>query len=94
MAEQKNGPIEMVICCAATSKPAMFLSSDLDQFKHHMDLNFIGVLKFILPIAKRMSLRRTLGRICLVGDPIASQHAIPGISPYACSKAALEQLAY
>ena len=26
--EKKYGPIEMVICCAAISKPAMFLSSE------------------------------------------------------------------
>jgi NAD(P)-dependent dehydrogenase (short-subunit alcohol dehydrogenase family) len=28
--EKKYGPIEMVICCAAISKPAMFISSELD----------------------------------------------------------------
>lgn len=26
--EKKYGPIELVICCAAMSKPAMFLSSE------------------------------------------------------------------
>jgi NAD(P)-dependent dehydrogenase (short-subunit alcohol dehydrogenase family) len=46
-AEKKYGPIEMVICCAATSKPVMFISSDLDVFKTHMDINFYGVLKFL-----------------------------------------------
>ena len=80
----------MVICCAAMSKPAMFLQSELDMYKYHMELNYIGVLKFILPIAKRMSDRRSQGRICLVGDPVASQHAIPGITPYAASKSAVE----
>jgi len=59
-----------------------------------MDTNFYGTLKFIHPIAKRMTLRRTQGRIVLVGDPNANQYVLPGFAPYACSKAALEQLAY
>ncbi len=49
----------MVICCAAMSKPALFLQSDIKQFEHHMDLNFMGVLKIIQPIAKKMSNRKT-----------------------------------
>ena len=93
-AEKKYGPIEMVICCSAISKPAMFLSSDYDSFKNHGDLNFLGVLKFVQPIAKRIALRRAQGRICLIGDPVATHYAVPGMSPYSCSKAALEQLAY
>lgn len=38
--------------------------------------------------------RKTPGRIVIVGDPLVSHYIIPGMSPYACSKAALEQLAY
>lgn len=72
------------------SKPAMFLSSDISQFKHHMDLNFFGVLKIIHPIAKLMNMRRSSGRIVLIGDAIASHYAVPGMSPYAISKAAVE----
>ena len=41
-----------------------------------------------------MHYRKTHGRIVLVGDPLASHYAIPGMTPYACSKAALEQLVY
>ena len=80
----------MVICCAAVSKPSMFLSSELSSFKHHMDLNFFGVLKYIHPIAKRMFLRRNGGRVCLIGDPTSTEKTIPGMSPYSCSKGALE----
>lgn len=58
----------MVICCAATSKPAGFMSCELSNYKTHMDTNFFGTLKFVHPIAKRMMLRRTHGRIVLVGD--------------------------
>jgi NAD(P)-dependent dehydrogenase (short-subunit alcohol dehydrogenase family) len=60
----------MVICCAAMSKPTMFLSSEPEQFRHHLDLNFHGVLKIIHPIAKRMALRRSHGRIVIVGDAV------------------------
>ena len=88
------GPIEMVICCAAVSKPAMFLSSEISSYKHHMDLNFFGVLTFVHPIAKRMVLRRNGGRICLIGDPTMVEKHIPGMGAYACSKGALELLAY
>lgn len=70
MSEQRFGPIEMVICCAAISKPALFLQSDLDSYKHHMDLNYLGVLKVVQPIAKRMLYRKTQGRIVIIGDPL------------------------
>ena len=66
------GPIEMIICCAAMSKPTMLLYSTFDQYNHHMNLNYLGALKFILPIAKRMHIRKTQGRIVLIGDSIAS----------------------
>ena len=54
MIESKFGHIEMLVCCAAVSKPAMFLSSEVSSFVHHMELNFYGVLGFVHPIAKRM----------------------------------------
>ena len=59
-----------------------------------MDLNFYGVLGFVHPIAKRMVLRRKGGRIALIGDPTVTEKTIPGMGSYACSKGALEQLAY
>jgi len=80
----------MVICCAALSKPAMFLQSEYTQYGDHMNLNFLGAVKIIQPIAKNMLFRKTAGRIVLVGDPLASHYAIPSMTPYACSKAALE----
>ena len=59
-----------------------------------MDLNFYGVLNFLHPIAKRMITRRNGGRIAIVGDPLVVDKTIPGMGAYACSKGALEQLAY
>jgi len=93
-AERNYGPIEMVICCAAISKPALFLQSDYKSYMNHMNVNYLGVLKMVLPIAKRMVYTKTQGRIVIVGDPLTSHYNVPGMSPYACSKAALEQLAY
>lgn len=58
-AEKYLGSIEMFIYCAAKSEPVMFLSSDLNKFKSHMDLNFFSSVKFLIPIAKRMVLRKT-----------------------------------
>jgi NAD(P)-dependent dehydrogenase (short-subunit alcohol dehydrogenase family) len=84
------GPIEMVVCCAAISKPAMFLSSEVSSYRHHMDLNFFGVLNFVHPIVKRMVIRRNGGRIAIIGDPTVVEKAIPGMGAYACSKGALE----
>ena len=84
----------MVVCCAAVSKPAMFLSSDITSFHHHMDLNFYAVLNFVHPIAKRMVQRGQGGRIALVGDPTVTEKTIPGMAAYACSKGAIEQLAF
>jgi short-subunit dehydrogenase len=39
------GPIEMVVCCAAMSKPKLIMQSDFKEFEHHMNLNFLGSLK-------------------------------------------------
>ena len=80
----------MVVCCAAMSKPAMFLSSEVSSYRPHMDLNFFGVLNFVHPIAKRMVIRRNGGRIALIGDSSVVEKAIPGMGAYACSKGALE----
>ena len=58
-AEKYFGNIEMIIFCAARSNPVMFISSDLDKFKSHMDINFFCVIKFLIPIAKRMVINKT-----------------------------------
>lgn len=88
--ENLSGPIEMIVCCAAISKPAMFLSSEISTFRHHMDLNFYAVLNFVHPIAKRMVIRGQGGRIALIGDPTVTEKTIPGMAAYACSKGAIE----
>ena len=92
-AEGYLGSVEMIIFCAAKSEPVMFISSDLNKFKSHMDLNFFCVVKFLIPVAKRMVIRKTQGRICIIGDPIGALKTIPGMTAYSCSKSALEQLA-
>jgi NAD(P)-dependent dehydrogenase (short-subunit alcohol dehydrogenase family) len=84
------GPIDMVVCCAAMSTPAMFLSCDVSSYRHHMDLNFFGVLNFVHPIAKRMVVRRNGGRIAIIGDANVVEKTVPGMGAYACSKSALE----
>jgi len=89
-AEKYFGTIEMFIFCAARSEPVMFISSDLAKFKNHMDLNFFCAVKFLIPVSKRMVLRKTQGRIVLVGDSTATLTTIPGMTPYACSKSAIE----
>lgn len=92
-AEKYFGSIEMFVYCPATSEPVMFITSDHNKFKNHMDLTFFCAVKFIIPISKRMVLRKSSGRIVVIGDSLATQSTIPGMAPYACSKAALEQLA-
>ena len=84
------GPIEMVVCCAAMSKPKMLLLSEYKEYEHHMNLNFLGTLKITQACAKLMSKNNIHGRVVLIGDPIASHYVIPSMSPYSCSKAALE----
>ena len=64
------------------------------QYTHHIGLNFLCVLKIVLPIVKRMALQKIHGRVVLIGDPLTSHYNVPGMSPYACSKAALEEVAY
>ena len=58
VSENKLGPIEMVIYCAARSEPVMFISSDLDKFKSHMDLNLFSAVKFLIPITKNMVIKK------------------------------------
>jgi short-subunit dehydrogenase len=80
----------MVVCCAAMSKPKLFMQSEYKEFEHHMNLNFLGTLKIAQACAKNMEKHKTQGRIVLVGDPLASHYVIPSMSAYSCSKAALE----
>ena len=84
------GPIDTVICCAAISKPKLFLSTDFKEYEHHMNLNFLGCAKFVHFIAKQWVNKHQKGRVVLIGDPLASHYVIPGMSTYACSKSALE----
>ena len=93
MAEYKLGSIDTFIYCVGKSQPVMFITSDVDKFYSHMESNFFSAVKFLLPVANRMVRRKQPGRICLVGDPTATQSTIPGMTPYACSKASLEKLA-
>ena len=62
----------MVIYCAASSEPVMFISSDLNKFRNQMNINFFSAVKFLIPITKRMVLRRHQGRVCMVGDSNAT----------------------
>jgi NAD(P)-dependent dehydrogenase (short-subunit alcohol dehydrogenase family) len=66
------------------------MQSDFKEFEHHMNLNFLGSLKIAQACAKMMEKSKTHGRIVLIGDPLASHYVIPSMSPYSCSKAALE----
>ena len=92
-AEKFFGSIEMVVFCVGKSEPVMFITSDLDKYQSHMEVNFFSAVKFLKPVTQRMVIRKTQGRICIVGDPTATQSTIPGMTPYACSKSALETLA-
>jgi short-subunit dehydrogenase len=40
--ESIYGVIDTVICCAAISKPKLFLNTDFKEYEHHMNLNFLG----------------------------------------------------
>ena len=55
-----------------------------------MNLNFLGVVKFVHVIAKSWVNNKKKGRVVLIGDPFTSHYVMPGMSAYACSKSALE----
>jgi NAD(P)-dependent dehydrogenase (short-subunit alcohol dehydrogenase family) len=58
-AEMYFGSIEMVVFCVGKSEPVMFISSDLDKFQSHMDVNFFSAVKFLIPVTQRMVIRKT-----------------------------------
>jgi len=67
------------------------------QFYHHMNLNFFSAVRLIHTVAKKIQAKRPpynkpniLARFVLIGDPLSTHYNIPGLSPYTCSKAALE----
>jgi 3-dehydrosphinganine reductase len=99
-AEARYGPIEVVICCAGMSLPTLFVQSEFMQYFHHMNLNFFSVVRIIHTVAKKIISKRPpynkhiQGRFVLIGDPLSTHYGIPGMTPYSCSKAALEQFAY
>lgn len=88
--EHELGPIQLAILNAGIGRSKAG-EVDPDNYRLHMRVNYLGVVNGIAAVLPFMRARRE-GRIVLVSS-LAGYRGLPGMAPYAASKAALNNLA-
>lgn len=89
-AEQKVGPIGVLIAGAAIYLKGHFLDQPANQLAETMRINVEGVANAIRPVLPGM-LARNFGRVLVLGS-LADMNPVPGTLAYAVSKGALHTL--
>jgi short-subunit dehydrogenase len=84
------GRIDVVVANAGFGVVGPIDRLTLDDYRRQFETNVFGVLRTVL--ATRSELRRTRGRLVIVGS-VSGHVALPGASPYAMSKFAVRALA-
>ncbi|MBN3308101.1 KDSR reductase, partial [Amia calva] len=90
-AQEKLGPVDMLVNCAGTSVAAKFEEVEVDRFKRLMEVNYLGSVyptRAVIPIMKE----RRMGRVVFVSSQ-AGQVGLYGYTAYSPSKFALRGLA-
>ncbi|XP_059914386.1 3-ketodihydrosphingosine reductase [Gadus macrocephalus] len=90
-AQEKLGPVDMLVNCAGTSIAGKFEEVDMDRFKKMMEVNFLGSVYPTRAVITTMKERR-MGRIMFVSSQ-AGQIGLFGYTAYSPSKFALRGLA-
>jgi 3-dehydrosphinganine reductase len=90
-AVEQFGPVDCLVACAGNSNPGLFLDQTAADFRHTMDLNYMGTLHSIKAVIEPM-VRRRDGQIIIVSSGLAVT-AMMGYSSYTPSKWALRGLA-
>uniref|UniRef100_A0A3Q0SB24 3-dehydrosphinganine reductase n=1 Tax=Amphilophus citrinellus TaxID=61819 RepID=A0A3Q0SB24_AMPCI len=90
-AQEKLGPVDMLVNCAGTSISAKFEEVEVDRFKKLMEVNYLGSVYPTRAVITTMKERR-MGRIMFVSSQ-AGQIGLFGYTAYSPSKFALRGLA-
>ncbi|XP_062260047.1 3-ketodihydrosphingosine reductase [Platichthys flesus] len=90
-AQEKLGPVDMLVNCAGTSISGKFEEVEVDRFKKLMEVNYLGSVYPTRAVITTMKERR-MGRIMFVSSQ-AGQIGMFGYTAYSPSKFALRGLA-
>ncbi|KAI3374933.1 hypothetical protein L3Q82_021457 [Scortum barcoo] len=90
-AQEKLGPVDMLVNCAGTSISGKFEEVEVDRFKKLMEVNYLGSVYPTRAVITTMKERR-MGRIMFVSSQ-AGQIGLFGYTAYSPSKFALRGLA-
>ncbi len=89
--EERQGPVEVLVANAGTTKDTLLLRMSEDEFTSVLDTNLTGTFRVVKRAARGM-LRARRGRIVLIGSVVGLLGS-PGQVNYAASKAALVGMA-
>jgi len=89
--EAEVGPLHTVVAVAGFAHLDLATRVPADRFRAVVDTNLTGAFLLARAGARRMVKRRA-GRIILIGS-VAGHWGVPGVTPYAASKAGLAGLA-
>uniref|UniRef100_A0A8C4EMS4 3-dehydrosphinganine reductase n=1 Tax=Dicentrarchus labrax TaxID=13489 RepID=A0A8C4EMS4_DICLA len=90
-AQEKLGPVDMLVNCAGTAFSGKFEEVEVDRFKKLMEVNYLGSVYPTRAVITTMKERR-MGRIMFVSSQ-AGQIGLFGYTAYSPSKFALRGLA-
>ncbi|XP_059200110.1 3-ketodihydrosphingosine reductase [Centropristis striata] len=90
-AQEKLGPVDMLVNCAGSSISGKFEEVEVDRFKKLMEVNYLGSVYPTRAVITTMKERR-MGRIMFVSSQ-AGQIGLFGYTAYSPSKFALRGLA-
>ncbi|KAM6948178.1 3-dehydrosphinganine reductase [Aplochiton taeniatus] len=90
-AQEKLGPVDMLVNCAGTSISGKFDEMEVDRFRRLMEVNYLGSVYPTRAVITTMKERR-MGRIMFVSSQ-AGQIGLFGYTAYSSSKFALRGLA-
>nr|QFF91214.1 3-ketodihydrosphingosine reductase isoform 4 [Potamotrygon motoro]QFF91216.1 3-ketodihydrosphingosine reductase isoform 6 [Potamotrygon motoro] len=90
-AQEKLGPVDMLVNCAGTSVAAKFEDVDIGIFRRLMEVNYLGSVYPTRAVIHTMKERR-MGRVVFVSSQ-AGQVGLFGYTAYSPSKFALRGLA-
>lgn len=91
-AERLAGPVTAVLANAGMTNDGLALELDADRFRAVLDTNVTGVFLTLREAARRIIARGDEGRMVAIASVLAEK-VVPGVAPYAASKAAVVQLA-
>ncbi|KAG0254522.1 3-dehydrosphinganine reductase [Mortierella polycephala] len=83
---------DIIMCCAGTSIPKLFVEATTDEFEYQMKLNYFGTLYTVHESVKRMVETGIKGKIVLTSSTMGLV-GFAGYSSYAPTKYALRGLA-